>query len=541
MSPHPTSADPDLDHDVIIVGAGFAGLYMLHKLRELGFSARVLDAASGVGGTWFWNRYPGARCDVQSFDYSYSFSEDLQQEWTWSERYATQPEILRYIEHVAERFDLNRDIQLGSMVEAVTFDEVHTRWSVGLEGGETLVCRYVVMATGCLSVPKRPSFVGLDSFEGESYVSGEWPHHDVDLTGKRVGVIGTGSTGIQLTTTIAKDAGELLLFHRTPNFSLPAQNRPLDEHFTREMKAGYDQRRKEARTTTRGYPVPPILSGSSALEVGAEQRREVYEAVWSNGGPVFTSSFADLLVSQEANDTAAGFVQSKIRAIVDDPATADALTSFDHPLGTRRPCVDTGYYETFNRPNVSLVDLRDDPIIEITPAGIRTSERSFDLDVIVFALGFDAMTGALLRMDITGEGGVKLRDRWSDGPSAYLGLTMAGFPNLFTITGPGSPSVLTNMVMAIEQHVEWLADLLEHAQREGVHRIEADDTAEKAWTQHVVDISDATLFPRANSWWTGANIPGKPRVFMPYIGGLGTFQQVLTDVKDRGYTGLALS
>jgi cation diffusion facilitator CzcD-associated flavoprotein CzcO len=540
-SGEPIHVDPALDYDAVVVGAGFGGLYTLFRLRELGMSVRVLDAASGVGGTWFWNRYPGARCDVQSFDYSYSFSEELQQEWTWSERYATQPEILRYIEHVAERFDLNRDIQLNSMVRSATFDESHNIWAVELESGQRLLCRYVIMATGCLSVPKRPSFPGLDSFEGEWYVSGEWPRHGVDLAGKRVGVIGTGSTGIQLTTTIAKDAGELLVFHRTPNFSLPAQNRLLDEQFTRDMKADYDQRRKEARTTSRGYPVPPILSDVPALEVERDQRREVYETVWRNGGPVFTSAFPDLLVSEEANNTAVEFVRSKIEHIVQDAKTAEALTRFDHPLGTRRPCVDTGYYETFNRPNVALVDLHDDPIAEITASGLRTATQSFDLDVIVFALGFDAMTGALLRMDITGEGGVKLRDKWADGPSAYLGLTMAGFPNLFTLTGPGSPSVLTNMVMALEQHVDWLTGLLEYARSENFPRIEADEDAEKVWTQHVIDIADETLFPRANSWWTGANIPGKPRVFMPYIGGLGTFQKVIDDVRSRNYEGFLLS
>ncbi|MCL8250405.1 NAD(P)/FAD-dependent oxidoreductase [Aeromicrobium fastidiosum] len=535
------AADRQLDHDVIIVGAGFAGLYMLHRLRSAGFSARVLDAADGVGGTWYWNRYPGARCDVQSFDYSYSFSDELQQDWTWSERYATQPEILRYIEHVAERFDLNRDVQLGATVLGATFDDAHSRWTIKLEGGQHLVSTYVVMATGCLSVPKRPSFAGLSDFKGETYISGEWPHHPVQLSGKRVGIIGTGSTGIQLTTAIAREAGELLLFHRTPNFSLPAQNRPLDEEFTRELKSQYDQRRQEARTTTRGYPVPPILSNLSALEVEHEQRLEVYEAVWRNGGPVFTSSFADLLTNPEANATASEFVRGKISSIVQDPATVEALTRFDHPLGTRRPCVDTGYYETFNQPNVALVDVHDDPIVEITADGIRTASGSYDLDVIVFALGFDAMTGALLRMGITGQDGTTLPERWSDGPSAYLGVAMSGFPNLFTVTGPGSPSVLTNMVMAIEQHVDWITGILEFARDQGTDRVEADADTEKLWTQHVVAIADETLFPRANSWWTGANIPGKPRVFMPYIGGLGQFQQVLDDVRTHGYEGFSFS
>jgi cyclohexanone monooxygenase len=528
-------------YDAIVVGAGFAGVYMLYRLRELGLSARVLEAGEGVGGTWFWNRYPGARCDVQSFDYSYSFSEELQQEWRWSERYAAQPEILRYIEHVVDRFDLGPDIQCGTRVESATFDEASNRWTLSTDTGESFSARFAIMATGCLSVTKRPSFPGLETFEGDWYHTGEWPAEGVDLVGRRVGLIGTGSTGIQIATVAAEQAAELHVFQRTPNFSMPAQNRPLDPEFERQLKASYRERRQAARQTNRGYPSPDILGDQPALDVPAEERRKVYEQVWEYGGPIFTSSFPDLLIDRAANDTAADFVRSKIREIVTDPVTAELLSPFDHPLGTRRPCVDTGYYQTFNRDNVTLVDVRSAPIQEITPTGLRTSDGEYELDTLVFAIGFDAMTGALLKIDIKGAGGRTLRDKWADGPASYLGLSMAGFPNLFTITGPGSPSVLANMVVSIEQHVEWLTDLLRHVEDHGIERVEASPDAESAWVRHVAEKADATLFPLANSWWTGSNIPGKPRMFMPYVGGIGPYGEICAAIADKGYEGFVLS
>ncbi len=529
------------EYDAVVVGAGFAGIYLLYRLRELGFSARVLEAGDRVGGTWYWNRYPGARCDVQSFDYSYSFSEDLQQEWRWSERYATQPEILRYLEHVVERFDLGRDIQCGTRVTSASFGDGTSRWTLNTDGGGSFVARFAIMATGCLSVPKRPGIPGLEAFGGESYHCADWPAGGVDLAGRRVGLIGTGSTGIQFTTVAAEQAEHLYVFQRSPNYSLPAQNRRLEEQFDRELKATYRERRAAGRQTTRGYPVPDILGDRPALEAPHEQRQEVFERVWRHGGPVFTSSFPDLLVDSAANDTAAEFVRAKIREIVVDPDTARLLAPVDHPLGTRRPCVDTGYFQTFNRGNVTLVDARSAPIETITPTGLRTAERDYELDTIVFATGFDAMTGALLRMDITGVGAWSLRDKWAGGPVSYLGLSMAGFPNLFTVTGPGSPSVLTNMVASIEQHVEWITELLRYARDNGIERVEASPEAESTWVRQVVAAADATLFPLGNSWWNGANVPGKPRVFMPYVGGLGPYGQILEAVAMKGYEGFVLS
>ena len=528
-------------YDVVVVGAGFAGLYMLHKLRELGLSARVLEAGDGVGGTWFWNRYPGARCDVQSFDYSYSFSEELQQEWHWTERYATQPEILSYLEHVVDRFDLASDIQYGTRVESATFDEEARRWTLATDGGELFSARFTIMATGCLSVTKQPEFPGLETFRGEWFHTGEWPADGVDLAGRRIGVIGTGSTGIQLIPVAAAAAAELYVFQRSPNFSLPAQNRPLDVAFEKELKAAYPERRRVARRTMRGYPAPDILSDRPALDVPPDERQAVYERVWANGGPLFTSSFPDLLVNREANDTAADFIREKIRRIVTDPGDATLLSPVDHPLGTRRPCVDTAYYQTFNADNVTLVDVRSAPIQEITPTGLRTAEHDYELDTIVFAIGFDAITGALLKIDIVGVDGEKLRDKWADGPVSYLGLSVAGFPNLFTITGPGSPSVLTNMVVSIEQHVEWLTELLRYMTEHGMDRVEAEPDAEAAWVRHVAEKADATLFPHSNSWWTGSNVPGKPRVFMPYVGGVGPYGEICDAVAGKGYEGYVLS
>lgn len=527
--------------DVVVVGAGFAGVYTLYKLNQLGLSAIVLEAGSGVGGTWFWNRYPGARCDVQSFDYSYSFSEELQQEWRWTERYATQPEILSYIEHVVDRFGLRDHIQLDTRVSTAIFDDDEARWTLTTGTGEEFSARFAIMATGCLSVTKPPSFPGLETFTGEWVHTGHWPEGDLDFTGKRVGLVGTGSTGIQLAPQLAAKAEHLTVFQRTPNFSLPAQNRPVDEQYERSFKDGYADRRRAARQTTRGYPPPSFLQAGSALAVTPEERQSVYEQSWAYGGPTFTGAFGDLLLDKEANDTAADFVRAKIRSIVDDPATAEVLTPYDHPIGTRRPCVDTAYYQTFNRDNVTLVDLRDGRIGAVTPTGLATSKGDFEFDTLVFAIGFDAMTGALLNMDIRGTEGRTLRDAWAEGPKSYLGISVAGFPNLFTITGPGSPSVLANMVVAIEQHIEWLTDLLAHAIDNRITRIEATEPAQADWVEQVAARANETLVPLANSWWTGANIPGKPQVFMPFFGGIAVYGEILEAVAARGYDGFRLN
>jgi cyclohexanone monooxygenase len=525
--------------DAVVVGAGFAGLYALHRLRGLGLSARVYEAGDGVGGTWYWNRYPGARCDVESLDYSYSFSDELQQQWRWTERYASQPEILRYINHVADRFDLRRDIRLATRVTAAVFDEATTRWAIRTDRGDRVSARFCIMATGCLSTAQVPDFEGLATFAGTWYHTGNWPHEGVDFTGHRVGIIGTGSSAIQSIPLVARQAAHLFVFQRTPNFSIPARNAPLDPEHERRWKANYAEHRHQARESRIGFVVE--RNEHSALEVPADERRREYEARWRRGGLGFNATFADLLISKDANDTAAEFFRAKIRATVRDAAVAEALSPHHYPLGTKRLCVDTDYYETFNRDNVTLVDLRQAPIEAITPRGLRTRAAEYTLDSLVFATGFDAMTGALLSIDIRGRAGRTLRDKWADGPRTYLGLAIAGFPNLFTITGPGSPSVLSNMIVSIEQHVDWIADCLAYLRAHDRAAIEATAAAEDAWGAHVNQMGHLTLYPLADSWYMGANIPGKPRIFMPYVGGVGAYRQTCDTVAAKGYEGFALT
>jgi cation diffusion facilitator CzcD-associated flavoprotein CzcO len=524
------------EFDALVVGAGFSGLYMLHRLRRLGLSVRVLERGDGVGGTWYWNRYPGARCDIESVDYSYSFSRDLLDEWEWSERYATQPEILRYLEHVADRFDLRRDIQLATEVTHARYDERANRWT---RTGERFSARFCIMAVGCLSTVKAPDFPGLDRFAGEWFHTARWPHEGVDFSGRRVAVVGTGSTGIQVIPQIARQAAQLYVFQRTPNYSMPAQNRPLAPEILREVSRTYAERRRLAEQSDAGVPYPPAPE-RSALEVTEEERQRMYEAGWQRGGiNALSYAFTDFFTDAEANATAAEFARTKIRETVRDPRVADALSPSQH-IGTKRTCVDIGYYETYNRDNVELVDVRRAPIEEITPRGVRTADAEYDVDAIVFAIGFDAITGTLLEIDVRGTAGRSLRDKWSAGPRTYLGLATAGFPNLFMITGPGSPSVLSNMVVSIEQHVDWIADCLAHLREHGLERIEATAEAEDAWVEHVNALADATLYPVANSWYVGANIPGKPRVFMPYVAGCGTYRRECDDVAARGYAGFVL-
>ncbi len=522
--------------DAVVVGAGFAGIYMLYRLRQLGFRTRVYETGDGVGGTWFWNRYPGARCDVESIEYSYSFSEELQQEWQWTERYASQPEILRYLNYVTDRFDLRRDIQLETRVTEATFEESANRWIVRTHRGEEVSARYLILATGCLSIPKTPEYAGLENFRGNRYHTCRWPHEQVDFTGQRVGVIGTGSSGIQSIPMIARQAAHVFVFQRTPNFSLPAHNGPLGPEIVEEWNANRTEYRQRARMSSFGMLIDQRVQ--SAVEVAPEERESEYERRWSRGGLCMYGAFADLFFNKEANDTAAEFVRSKIRSAVRDPAVADKLAPNQYPIGTKRICVDTGYYETFNRENVTLVDLRDTPIQEIAPEGIRTSEQLYPLDSIVFATGFDAMTGAVSNIEIRARG-VGLKQKWSAGPRTYLGITTAGFPNLFLITGPGSPSVFSNMVVSIEQHVDWIADFLAYARDRQISTIEATTEAEDAWVAHVNELSGYTLFPLANSWYMGANVPGKPRVFMPYIGGVGVYRQKCDEEKANGYPGFA--
>jgi cyclohexanone monooxygenase len=527
------------DFDAVVVGAGFSGLYMLHRLRGLGLSALVLERGGSVGGTWFWNRYPGARCDVESVDYSYSFSAELEQEWEWTERYATQPEILRYLNHVADRFDLRRDIRLNARVTQAHYQEDANRWVLRTAGGGRVSARFCVMATGCLSSAHLPDLKGLETFAGRWYHTAEWPPEGVDFTGQRVGFVGTGSTGIQAIPQIARQAGHLFVFQRTPNFSVPARNEPLDPDTQRRVKVGYAERRRKARQSRAGLPSDPPQQG--ALDVSPEERQRVYEALWQQGGVGFLGAFTDLRTSAAANETAAEFVRAKIRETVRDPAVAAALTPRTHPIGTKRLCVDTGYYETYNRANVTLVDLKAAPIEAITPCGIRTRDAEYAVDSIVLATGFDAMTGALLEIDVTGRARQTLRARWADGPRAYLGVAIAGFPNLFVVTGPGSPSVLSNMVVSIEQHVDWIAGCIEYLARHGLDCVEASVEAEDLWLRHVDEVAHTTLYPAADSWYLGANIPGKARVFMPYVGGVGVYRQKCDEVAARGYEGFRLT
>ncbi len=524
--------------DVIVVGAGFAGLYMLHRLRSMGFRARVLEAGSGVGGTWYWNRYPGARCDVESMEYSYQFSDALQQEWTWTERYAVQPEILRYANHVADRFDLRRDIRFDTRVTAARFDEQAAEWQIETADGQHLTAAFCIMATGCLSSANTPAFPGGDAFSGERYHTGRWPHRPVGFAGKRVGVIGTGSSAIQSIPLIAAEARHLTVFQRTPNYMVPAHNRPLDPATLQAVKADYGTLRRRAKKNRAGIDF--TVNEKKALEVSPEERRREYEARWAKGGFHFFGCFADLPVDLAANETAQDFIRSKIRSTVRDPAIAAVLTP-TNVFGCKRLCVDTGYWETFNRPNVTLVDVAATPIEALTPGGVRVAGREHAVDALVFATGFDAMTGTLNRIDIRGRAGALLKDKWRDGPSTYLGLGITGFPNLFTITGPGSPSVLTNMLPSIEQHVEWIADCLAHLRARGLSRIEAEPEAERAWVAHGAEVAGATLRGTCSSWYLGTNIPGKPRVFMPYIGGFPTYVQKCEEVVARGYDGFRLS
>jgi cation diffusion facilitator CzcD-associated flavoprotein CzcO len=533
-------AGPVRRYDAIIVGAGFSGLYQLHLLRDrLGLSVRLLEAADGIGGTWYWNRYPGARCDSESYYYCYSFSRELLQEWEWTERYPEHQEIRRYLDHVADRFGLRSDIQLGTRVTGAVFDDAASRWTVTTQVGERFEAQFLITAVGCLSTANVPSIPGLESFAGEWYHTGRWPHEGVDFAGRRVGLIGTGSTGIQAAPVIADQAAHLTVFQRTANYSVPARNGPMDAEFKAWVKANYDEIHRKARASTNGHPFD--VSERSALDVSPEEREAIYEAAWKRGGLRFRAAFRDLLLDKAANETASEFIRAKIRSIVEDPEIAAKLTPTDHFFATKRPPIDTDYFETFNRDNVLLVDLKASPIEAIVPHGVCTRDATYPLDIIVFATGFDALTGPLLALNIRGIGGVELKDVWAAGPRTYLGLQTPGFPNLFTITGPGSPSVLSNMPVAIEQHVEWITQCIAHLRSEGLSRIEATPEATEGWVAHVKEAADATLLPMASSsWYLGANVPGKPRVFMPYAGGMAHYRSICDAVASKGYDGFAL-
>jgi cation diffusion facilitator CzcD-associated flavoprotein CzcO/acetyl esterase/lipase len=528
--------------DVAVVGAGFAGLYLLHRLRKAGLSAVALDAANDVGGTWYWNRYPGARCDIQTTDYSYSFDPELEKAWTWSEKYATQPEILRYLGFVADRYDLRRDIRFGTRVTNATWDEAAARWLLTTDTGAPVSCRHYIMATGCLSSPKPPEIDGVKDFKGKVYFTGRWPHEGVDFTGKRVAVIGTGSSGIQSIPLIAAQAAHLTVFQRTPNFALPAHNGPTPKDKAALLQGDRNGYREQARWSMTGVPLPQNTVYS--WQLSDAERRARFEEAWATGDLVhmLTQVWADQGVDVDGNALLCELFREKIGAAVQDPETAAALTPLDHPFGSKRPCLDTNYYATFNRPNVTLVNLRQEPITSITATGIKTAKRTVEVDAIVFATGFDAMTGAILAVHpITGRDGKTLAEAWANGPQTYLGLTVSGFPNLFMITGPGSPSVLSNMAVSIEQHVDWVVDRLMAMRDAGFNTIDATETAQAGWARHLADCATLTLHRLANTWYTGANVPGKVQGVMPYTGGVGPYRSICNDVVSRGMLGFRLT
>lgn len=524
--------------DAVVVGAGFAGLYALHKLRAQGLSVQVLEAAPELGGTWYFNRYPGARCDVESVDYCYSFSEELQQRWNWTEKYATQTEILRYLNWVADELDLRRDIAFDTRVVSAVFDDATSRWTVTTDTGRTTTPRFVLMATGPLSDAMTPDFPGLDTFAGEVHHTAHWPHDPVDFSGKRVAVVGTGSSGIQSIPLIAEQAAQLTVFQRTPNYSVPAGNRPLSEEDLDTIKDGYGERRRLSWRSGGGSP--HITASKPAMEHTAEERRAAFEKRWDLGGVLYSKTFPDQMTDPAANEAAHMFYQEKVRAVIDDPAVADLLIPTDHPIGTKRICTDSNYFQTFNQPHVTLVSVRDTPIVAVDDTGIRTTDAHYDLDVIVLATGFDALTGALAKIDIVGRGGVSLREDWSRGPRTYLGLGIDGFPNLFTISGPGAPAVLANMVLHAEAQVNWIAEAITYLDGHGYAAIEATEDAVEEWGAELARLADATLFTKANSWYMGANVPGKPRGFMLFIGGFATYNQICAEVAAAGYKGFEL-
>lgn len=526
--------------DAVVVGAGFSGLYMLYRLRELGFTTRMIEAADGVGGAWYWNRYPGARCDSESHYYCYSFSDEVRKEWKWTCRYPAQPEILDYLNFVADRLDLKKDIDFGTRVTAGNFDEETHDWQVETDRGETVRARFLITAVGNTSAPSKPAIPGLDKFAGKVYYTANWPHEKVDFSGQRVGLVGTGSSGIQCTPHIAAEAAQLTVFQRTANYSVPARNHLLTDDMRREQRENHEELRRKTLASPIGMPFDP--PAASALEVSAEERKSRYDDLWAGGGFRFMfTSFNDLMVDLKANATVADYISAKIRDTVNDPAKAEVLCEFNHPAGTKRPPIDTDYYETFNRDNVSVVSIRQNPIHEVTPDGlVLENGDKHQLDTLVFATGFDAVTGSIIRMNLRGKGGEALEHKWERGPRAYLGLSPAGFPNMFMITGPGSPSILANFPVAIEQHVDWIADCMIHMRERGIEEIEALPEPEDEWARMIAEEANKTLLPLTNSWYMGANIPGKPRVFLAYPNGIHAYTEICDDVAKRGYEGFAL-
>mgnify|MGYP001265521160 FL=1 len=525
--------------DVIIVGAGFSGLYMLYKMRKMNLKALIIERASDAGGTWFWNRYPGARCDIESIEYSYSFSDELQQEWNWSNRYSDQSEILEYINYVVKKFNLKENIVFNTSVKSATFDENLKNWILETDS-KSYSSKFCVMATGTLSSIKQPNFDGLENFKGDWYVTGEWPHEKLDFTSKKVAIVGTGSSAVQSIPVIAEEAKNLTVFQRSPNYTIPANNRPLTEKELSNAKSSYDQIREKAKYTRAGIGYNQFEE-RKLLDLSSEEIKKELNNRWKIGGQeIFTAGFTDVGVDVEANKIVADFVKSKIKEIVKDPNVAELLSPED-AIGCKRLCADTNYFETYNRENVELIDLNSNPINSITENGILTNDKEFKFDTIIFATGFDAMTGALQAIDITGKNGKKLKQVWKDGPKSFLGLLINGFPNLFTVTGPGSPSVLTNMMVAIEQHVEWISDCINFLSKSNLKEVEADELFQIEWMDHIEEVAKNTLRYTCNSWYVGANVPGKKRVFMPYAGGFGKYREKCDEIAENNYSILRIS
>ncbi|MCM3766222.1 NAD(P)/FAD-dependent oxidoreductase [Neobacillus niacini] len=523
--------------DAVVVGAGFAGMYMLHRLREAGFSTRVFESGAGVGGVWYWNRYPGARCDVESIYYNYMFSEELYKGWTWTHKYPDQTEILNYLNYVADTLDLRRDIQFETKITSAHYDEANKQWNIKTDKGNSLTAKYFITGVGCISASHIPKFTGLDSFKGEWYHTAHWPHKDVNFKNKKVGIIGTGSSGIQAIPVIAKKAAHLTVFQRTPQYSLPARNQPLDPEYVQNIKERFQEIRKDARASRNGYSLNATTL--STQEVTHEEREKKYEELWQMGGVgVVQLAFNNILTNEAANETCANFVKKKIQEIVKDPVIAEKLSP-TYPIAAKRIVLDTDYYETYNRDNVTLVDVKKAPIIEVTPKGLRTTDEEYDLDILIFATGFDGMTGPLLRMDIRGKDGVSLKEKWENGSQTrtYLGIANAGFPNFFMITGPESPSVLGNVPVAIEQHVDWIANCLEYLKANRIETIEASKEAEEKWSRHCQEVAQNTLYVKTDSWYTGANIEGKPKRFPIYAGGYGTYREICDEIAIKNYEG----
>lgn len=524
--------------DVIVIGAGFAGLRALYTFREMGLETLVLEADSDIGGVWNYNRYPGARCDVESYDYSYRFSPELEQEWRWSERYATQPEILRYIHHVADRFDLRRDIELDTRMECAQYDETSASWTVKSTDGRVWRTARLVLAVGQLSTPKRTTYPGQEAFAGRIVYSANWPREEIDFTGKRVAIIGTGSSGVQMTPVIAERAKHLTVFQRTANFSIPAANAPVSDDEDASVKANYRERRERARNSPSGLGFVP--NSKSALDVPAEERRDTLEAAWNRLGFGFALTYKDILLDERSNELASSFIRDKIAEKVLDPVLREKLTPRGFPFGTRRPSVDSGYFEAFNRSNVTLVDIVETPIARFTERGIRTSEEDLEFDIIIYATGFDAFTGSLLAPKIIGRGGLTLEQKWKAGPTTFLGIGVHGFPNMFVIVGPGSPSLLSNVLLSSEEQIDWLAEMFEHARRNDIAEIEATAQAEQEWVAHVNERAQETLYVKTPSYYTGAEMPGKPQVFMPYSGGVRHYRRILERTSAGGYDGFLM-